>query len=103
MASKKSTTTTQKKAPLRSTSPKKAAKKGASAKKAGKKTPSAKKATKKDARKGTTAAKQDAEKTIVATITLTGEPAELKAYVDEIVEEAKVVIEKEVRKQIRQC
>jgi len=48
------------------------------------------------------APKAEASKTITATVTLTGEPAELKACVEDIVEAAKKVIEKELRQQIRQ-
>jgi hypothetical protein len=102
MASKKATFTTTKAA-------KKATTKKAITKKAAKKAitkKAAKKAiTKKAAKKATTkkAATKTNGKTITATITLTGEREELKASEAEIIEAAKKIIEKELRKQIRKA
>jgi predicted GTPase len=77
--------------------PKKVAPKAAFSPKKSKKTASKAVGTSKKVIK----AKDKAAKEITATITLTGEPAELKAYVDEIIDAAKKVIEKEIRKQIK--
>ena len=43
------------------------------------------------------------DRTITATITLTGEPSELKACVEDIIEAAKKIVEKEIRKQIKKA
>ena len=111
MASKKATEkTTTKKAAKKVTekaTTKKAAKKATektTTKKAAKKATekaTTKKAAKKAAKKN--AAQQTNGKTITATITLTGEREELKASEAEIIEAAKKIIEKELRKQIRKA
>jgi GTP-binding protein len=105
MASKKATVTTKKATKKAEPKTQKTAKKAAPrAKKATKKAePKAKKATKKAAPRAKKAVVGDIGRTITATITLSGEPAELKASVEDIVAAAKKVIEKELRKQIRKA
>ncbi|MGC4066394.1 MAG: hypothetical protein QM784_17535 [Polyangiaceae bacterium] len=100
--------TTSKKAPAKKPAAKQAAvEKTAGKKTAGKKTrakkaPVAEAETKKTGR-GKGASKEMTERTITATVTLAGSPDELKSCVEEIVEAAKKVLEKELRKQIKQA
>jgi hypothetical protein len=105
MASKKKTTSKKapaKKAPAKTKRTEAVAKTSARTKKRAKKTPPTRSKTEKPAR-GKNAAKELTERTITATVTLAGSPEELKSCVEEIIEAAKKVVEKELRKQLKQA